>query len=135
MVEQHVIGDDRADARRRGEVGEVVKAQSVARTTPKVESQVRASGEDRVQPAQAMGADLVGLVGDEDGDQTLGEVRQVRPVEITLSLAGAPFAERQQPTKAGVSGSISQTAAWLNSSSQEEAPRRKEKCEVACSSA
>ena len=160
-----------------------MQAHGVARPAAQAERQIGAGR--RRSPCRRRRrwrADLVGLVGDQHGDQALGKVGQVRPVEIALGLAGAPLAQRQQAAEPGVGwpvGRVDQHAGAIhqvqptaddqpdagdlgglvgahdagdrvaiddgqgldpaegrlvNSSSQELAPRRNEKCEVACSS-
>ena len=102
MVKQDVVGDDGLNAGLGRQVGKVVQAHGVARPAAQAERQIGAGREGRLEAPQALGADLVGLVGDQHRDQALGEVGQVRPVEIALGLAGAPLAQRQQAAEPGV---------------------------------
>jgi hypothetical protein len=104
LVEQHVIGDDGRHAGAGASVRQIMQAELVVGRRRKRQRHIGAVAEDVAQPPQPQGASVVGLVGDEDGDQPFAIGDQIRPFEMALALAGSPLpsdSRRQSRDQAG----------------------------------
>ncbi len=106
MMEEDVIGRHGRHAGLGRQGGQVVQAQRIAGAAPQRQGQIGAGRKGRVELTQPGGAGVVGLVGDEDGDQVLRPVLQVGPVEMASGLAGAALAQGQQAGEAGIGGAV-----------------------------
>jgi hypothetical protein len=74
-----------------GQRGQIMQAQLVVRAAAQRQGEIGAVAEDVAQPAQVQGASVIGLVGDQDGDQPFGIGDQIRPFEMAGRLARPPL--------------------------------------------
>jgi hypothetical protein len=98
-VEQDVVGDDGRHAHLRGEIRQLVEPELVVGPAPQRERQIGPVPERVAQAAQPEPALVIGEVRHEDGDQSFAIGDEIRPFEMTLGLAAALLAERQQPAQ------------------------------------
>ncbi len=98
-MKQYVIGDDRLDIHGRRQVGELVKPQLIIRSAAQCERQIGAIAKSFLQAAQMQLAGLIGLIGDENGNQAFTIGHEIAPIELAFSLAAPLLAKRQQPQR------------------------------------
>ncbi|KQR61727.1 hypothetical protein ASF81_04435 [Brevundimonas sp. Leaf168] len=106
MMKEDVVGYDGRHAGLDGEGRQVVQPQGIAGASPQRQGEIGARGKGRLQPSQIGTAGLVRLVRNQDGDQALRPVFQVRPVEVAFRLAGAALAQREKARQPGIGRSI-----------------------------
>ena len=106
VMEEHPVGDDRRDARRPRQLFKLMQPQRVSRPPAKGEGDMGVGPEDRRQLGELPRRGLVGVVGDQDGDQAFGVGGEIGEIQMTRALAGARLAQGEQARQAAVGGSI-----------------------------
>ena len=94
----HVVGGDQAHLHLGGKIVEVGQPPRIVAAEQHVAREIAAVAEQACEPAQAlMEGGIVDLARrQDDGNQALGELREIIEGEIALALGGAAIARRQQ---------------------------------------
>ena len=102
VMEQDVVGDDGLHAEPDRELGQLVQSHLIAGTTAQGQRAIGIRAEDAGKGYEPSAARAVGLIRHERGDQALGVIGHIGPVEMTGALAGPTLAEREKPTEPAV---------------------------------
>ena len=105
-VVEHVIGRDRRNASRSRQVREITQPDRIFRSPPDRQSQIGTVGENPFRPRKGgLGADVC-PVRTQDRDEPVIPLFDIRPVEMTGSLAAAFFADAEQSAHSAIGCAI-----------------------------
>ena len=103
---KHVAGSDRGHAGGPRHRRQLLQPNGVVRTAPQGEGEIRAIPEIVAQPVKTLRQLVIHTIGNEDRQKTFGMVDKIAPIEMAGALAGAAFAEGQQPAQPAVGGAV-----------------------------
>ncbi len=106
FVEENVVRHHRRHAHLGSKIGKFVEPNLVVGPTAQGQGQISAFAEGFPQATQLQGTGVIGSVRDKNGDQALGIVGQVAPLEMALRLSAAFLAQGQQTAQPGIGGAV-----------------------------
>lgn len=106
MMEENVIGHDCFDPEFYRQLGQLMQPHLIARPAAQRQGAIGVNAEDAGQGGETFAASRIGAIGHEHGDQALGMVGQIGPVQMTGALAGPGLANGEQSTQPAVGGPI-----------------------------